>query len=183
MQVDALVFQSAPKPLDEDVVEEPAFSIHRDPDARPAEPFGPGKGRELGTLIRIRDLGRPELVDGLVERFDAEVGLAASGRGSVRSHPSAHSNRTSARSIQLALPPNRQIRVVRLDHAAPHVPPQGFSFRSKKELATASSPILAWSSFTCSSSISGFLRFPRSNTPDAPSNFGGQLKYRSRLRS
>ena len=39
---------------------------------------------------------------------------------------------------QLALPADRQVRVVRLDHAAPHVPPQGFSFRSKKELATVS---------------------------------------------
>ena len=30
-----------------------------------------------------------------------------------------------------------------LDHPPPHVPPQGLSFRDKKSLATASSPILA----------------------------------------
>lgn len=34
---------------------------------------------------------------------------------------------------QLALLADRQIRVVRLDHAERHFPPQGFSFRSKKK--------------------------------------------------
>lgn len=49
---------------------------------------------------------------------------------------------------QLALLADRQVRVVRLDHAAFDFPPQRFSFRSKTGLATASSPTLAWSSVT-----------------------------------
>ncbi len=50
MQVDALVFESAPQPLDEDIVEETALPIHRYAHAGPAEPIRPGKGRELGSL-------------------------------------------------------------------------------------------------------------------------------------
>ena len=49
---------------------------------------------------------------------------------------------------QSALPADRQVQMVAFDHAAPHFPPQGFSFLSKKELATASSPILACRSLT-----------------------------------
>ena len=75
MQIDAFVFQSAPQPLDEDVVEEPAFPIHRDPHPGQPQPIRPGEGRELGSLIRVHYLRRAELVDGLVQRFDAEVGL------------------------------------------------------------------------------------------------------------
>ncbi len=75
VQVGALIFQGPPQPLDKDVVEESAFPIHRDAHAGSAEPVGPGEGRELAALIRVHDLGRAELVDGLVQRFDAEVGL------------------------------------------------------------------------------------------------------------
>ncbi|WP_162799088.1 hypothetical protein [Paracoccus indicus] len=49
--------------------------------------------------------------------------------------------------------------MVRLDHAGPHFPPQCFSFRYKKEFATPSSSILAWSSFTCSFNL-GLLAAP-----------------------
>ena len=42
---------------------------------RPAQPIRPGEGCELASLIRVHDLGRAELVDGLVQCFDAEVGL------------------------------------------------------------------------------------------------------------
>lgn len=75
MQVNEFVFQCSPQPLDEDVVEESAFPIHRDAHTGSAEPSGPGEGRELAALIRVHDLGRAELVDGLVQRFNAEVGL------------------------------------------------------------------------------------------------------------
>jgi hypothetical protein len=61
------------------------------------------------------------------------------------------------------------------------LPPQGLSFRDKKSLATASSPILACSSFTCSSSISGFFLPPRSNTPDAPSSNAASIVDHRRM--
>ena len=75
MQVHAFVFQRPPQPLDEDVVEEPAFPIHRDAHAGPAQAVRPGKRRELATLIGIHDLGRAELVNGLVQRLNAEIDL------------------------------------------------------------------------------------------------------------
>ena len=53
MQVDAFVFQRPPQPLDEDIVEEPTFPIHRDADAGSAKPVGPGEGRELAALIGV----------------------------------------------------------------------------------------------------------------------------------
>lgn len=74
MQEDVLVFQGAPQPLDKDVVQEPASPIHRDTHAGSAEPIGPGEGRVLRSLIGIHYLGRAELVDGLVQRSDTEVG-------------------------------------------------------------------------------------------------------------
>jgi hypothetical protein len=45
-----------------------------------------------------------------------------------------------------------------IDHPSPHFPVQGLSFRDKKSLATANSPIFACSSFTVSSSISESAR-------------------------
>jgi hypothetical protein len=44
--------------------------------------------------------------------------------------------------------------VVTLYHPAPHFPVQGLTFRDKKSLATANSPILACRSRTVSSAIS-----------------------------
>ena len=38
--------------------------------------------------------------------------------------------------------------MVRFNHAPPHLPPQGFSFFSQNELATATSPIRACRSLT-----------------------------------
>lgn len=59
MQIDTLVFQGTPQPLDEYVIEEPALAIycrqvickiterHRDADARPLQSIRPNEGREL----------------------------------------------------------------------------------------------------------------------------------------
>jgi hypothetical protein len=49
---------------------------------------------------------------------------------------------------------DRLIRVVWRNHAAPHFSPQGFSFRSQKELATANSPI--WCAASVSTSLISF---------------------------
>src|ERR1044071_6200374 len=47
LEEDLLVFQAAPQPLDEDVVEEPAFAVHADPDIRSEE-------RRVGKECRSR---------------------------------------------------------------------------------------------------------------------------------
>ncbi len=44
VKVDALILQRSPEALDEDVVEAPAFPVHRDPGANPFQPVGPGEG-------------------------------------------------------------------------------------------------------------------------------------------
>lgn len=51
------------------------FAVHRDPGPDPFQPVDPGEGRELRPVIGVHDLGRAELVDRLVQRFDAEVSL------------------------------------------------------------------------------------------------------------
>lgn len=75
MQVDALAFQAAPEPFDKDIVEEPAFGIHRDAHAGAAQTICPGKGREVAPLVGVHDLWRPEAVDRLVQSLDTEVGF------------------------------------------------------------------------------------------------------------
>ena len=75
VQVDAFVFEGAPQPPDEDIVEEPALAVHRDANAGSAQTVCPGKRRELAALIRIHDLRAAELVDRLVQRFDAKLCL------------------------------------------------------------------------------------------------------------
>ena len=75
VQIDAFILEGPPQALDKDVVHATALAVHRDLGAEPLQPVGPGEGGELAALIRIHDLGRPELVDRLVQRLEAEVGL------------------------------------------------------------------------------------------------------------
>ena len=71
MKVDALVFQGAPEPLDEDVVEVLAFPIRRYPDARSTEPIHPSKGRELGGFNRS---SQHHAIGGVVDVRKTDVG-------------------------------------------------------------------------------------------------------------
>ncbi len=75
VQINAFILQRPPEALDEDVVHAATFAVHRYPAPNPFQPVGPGKGRELRPLIGVHDLGRAELVDRLIQRFDAEVSL------------------------------------------------------------------------------------------------------------
>ncbi len=72
VQVDALVFQGAPEPLDEHVVHPLAFAIHRDPDAVMLQEAGPGGADELTALVRVEDLRTAVAFDGFLESLDAE---------------------------------------------------------------------------------------------------------------
>jgi hypothetical protein len=85
VQINAFILQRPPEALDEDVVQASALAIHRDPGADALQSVCPGEGRELRPLIGVHDLGRAELVDRLVQRLDAEVGLKR-----VRYPPSPH---------------------------------------------------------------------------------------------
>lgn len=75
MQVYALVFQGPAQPLDEDIIEEPPLSVHRDRHAGSSQSVGLDGGSEPATLISIHYLGRAELKDGLVQRLDPDIGL------------------------------------------------------------------------------------------------------------
>ena len=75
MQIDAFILQGPPEAFDEEVIDEAPFAVHRDPGAGPCQPVGQGKGVLLATLICVHDLERAELVDRLIQRCDAEVGL------------------------------------------------------------------------------------------------------------
>ena len=49
MEVDLLIFEAAPQPLDEDVVHAPAFAVHADRDAMPLQGAGEVVAGELAT--------------------------------------------------------------------------------------------------------------------------------------
>src|SRR5438309_6333917 len=53
MEVDLLVFEAAPQPLDKDVVHAAAFAVHADRDAMPLQGAGEIVTGELGALVGI----------------------------------------------------------------------------------------------------------------------------------
>lgn len=81
VEVDAFVFQGPPEALDEDIVQASAFAVHGDPGAAPFQAVGPGEAGELAALVGVHDLGRPEFVDRLSQRFDAELERSEIGLG------------------------------------------------------------------------------------------------------
>ena len=61
------------------------FAVHGYTGAGPFQPVRPGEGGALRSVIRVHDVRRPEAVDGLVQRLDAEVSLLG-----VRDAPGRH---------------------------------------------------------------------------------------------
>ena len=53
MKVDLFVFETAPQPLDKDVVHAAAFAVHADRDAMPLQGTGKIVTGELGALVGI----------------------------------------------------------------------------------------------------------------------------------
>lgn len=72
-QVDLFVFDAAPQPLDEHVVEPAALAIHADMHTGVLEWVGEGAAGKLAALVGVKYLRRPEAPQGLVQRFHAEV--------------------------------------------------------------------------------------------------------------
>lgn len=75
MQIDALVLQTPPQPLDHDVVHPSALAVHRDPYVGPLEDLGELEAGELAPLVRVEDLGRPEPGERLPKSRYTEVGV------------------------------------------------------------------------------------------------------------
>lgn len=84
MQVDAFVFRGPPEAIYEDVVSIVGFAIHRDIGLFPRQPVTLVKGRELGTLVGIDDLGRTDVVDDLVQPPMQHLALSVLGMCRVR---------------------------------------------------------------------------------------------------
>src|SRR3954471_22264447 len=61
MQIDALVFQAAPEPLDEHVVHPATAAVHRDAHPGPLQYAGEPRRGELTALVGIEDLRPPKL--------------------------------------------------------------------------------------------------------------------------
>src|SRR6516165_170102 len=96
VEVDFLVFEAAPQPLDKDVVHAAALAVHADHDAVPLQSAGEIVAGELAGLVGIEDLGAAvsserfleRFLERLLERLDTEIGGARVGQ-SPRQHCAA----------------------------------------------------------------------------------------------
>jgi hypothetical protein len=74
-QVGGLLLEGSPQSFNEDVVEIPPTTIHRDFDLGICQPSDPGGARELRSLIRIHDLRLAIVGKGLTQGFDTKAGV------------------------------------------------------------------------------------------------------------
>src|SRR5216683_773881 len=71
-QIDLLVFDAFPKPLDEHVVSPSSFAIHADGDAVVGEDTGKGRSGELRALVGVEDVRPAVTRESIFQRLDAE---------------------------------------------------------------------------------------------------------------
>src|SRR2546427_244806 len=78
LEINFLVLETAPQPLHEDVVGEPAAAVHADRDAVGVQHTSKASVGELAALVGVEDLGLP-LFQRLFERLEAEAGIEQNG--------------------------------------------------------------------------------------------------------
>src|SRR3954466_7057699 len=71
-EVDLLVLDRSPEPLDEDVVAPGTLAVHADGDPVPGQHTGEGPAGELAALIGVEDLRPAVAGQRLFQRLDAE---------------------------------------------------------------------------------------------------------------
>src|ERR1700680_3898183 len=71
-QIDLLVFDATPQPLNEHVVPPGPFAIHADGDAVAGKQTGERRARELRPLIGIEDVRPAVTGQSILQRLDAE---------------------------------------------------------------------------------------------------------------
>src|SRR6202035_552153 len=71
-QIHLLVFNAAPKPLDEHVVPPSALAVHADGDAVFDQHASECRAGELAALIRVEDLRLAVVSESVLERLDTE---------------------------------------------------------------------------------------------------------------
>src|SRR5712672_2426655 len=74
VQVDLLVFEAAPQPLDEDVVHVAPLAIHANRDLVPAQHAGEVVAGELAALVGVEDLRPTKASERFLERLNAKIG-------------------------------------------------------------------------------------------------------------
>src|ERR1700738_2765564 len=70
VEIDFLVFEAAPQPLDEDVVHVAALAVHADRDLVPPQGTGEVVARKLATLVGIENLRPAVARECFLERLD-----------------------------------------------------------------------------------------------------------------
>src|SRR5438270_10608467 len=73
IEVDLLVFETAPQPLNEDVVHAPALAVHADRDAMPLQGAGKIVTGELAALVGIEDFRSAIALERFLERLYAKI--------------------------------------------------------------------------------------------------------------
>ena len=89
VEVDLLVFEAAPQPLDEDVVHVAALAVHADRDPVALQGAGEVVAGELAALVGVEDLGPAVPRERFFEGLDAEL-RAERVRQPPRQHRTAH---------------------------------------------------------------------------------------------
>ena len=75
VQVDALVFEGSPKPLNKDVVEEAPLAVHGDADPGLLQAVRPRPRRELAALVGIEDIRTAITGQSVLQRIDTELNI------------------------------------------------------------------------------------------------------------
>jgi hypothetical protein len=81
-QIDLLVFDALPEPLNENVVSPTAFAVHAESDVVGFECLGKFEAGKLASLIAVHDLWCPVFGEGLLKCCDAKVGMHGVGEPS-----------------------------------------------------------------------------------------------------
>src|ERR1700748_2256514 len=89
MEVDLLVLETAPQPLDKDVVHAPALAVHADRDAMPLQDAGEVVTGELAALVGIENLWATMARERFLERLNAKIGVERVGKAPCH-HRAAH---------------------------------------------------------------------------------------------
>ncbi len=85
VEVDALVLQGFPEPLDDNVVSPLPPAVHGDPDTGLLQSLGELHAGELGPLVGVEDVRLGVTRQGLLQGRDAEIGIEG-----VRQPPTEH---------------------------------------------------------------------------------------------
>ncbi len=89
-QIDLLIFDAAPQPLDEHVVAPGAPAVHADGDAVTGEHAGERRAGELRALVGVEDVRLAVASESILQRLDAECGFHRD-RDAPRQHPTGRS--------------------------------------------------------------------------------------------